>query len=92
MVALKLREVVTHGGSIVLEGGERMNLSARFSHARSPLALPPGHKSGHRVPVCTQYLCVPGSSLLCSRSYAHVSKWLLTERNGVTIYTVTLKV
>ena len=48
-----------------------------------------GHITGHWVSVCTQFLLVPGSPQLCSRCYkAHVSKWRLTGRNGVTTYTV----
>ena len=48
-----------------------------------------GHITGHWVSVCTQFLLVPGSPLLCSRCYkAHVSKWRLTGRNGVTMLTV----
>ena len=50
-----------------------------------------GHISGHWVPVCTQFLLVSGSPLLCSRCYkVHVSKWRLTRRNGVTMYTVKI--
>ena len=57
------------------------------------LVLVLGHISGHWVPVCTQLLLVSGSPLLCSRCYkAHVSKWRLTGRNGVTMHTVIYRV
>ena len=40
-------------------------------------------------PCVQQFLKAPGSPLLCSRCSAHVSKWCLTGRNGITMYTVS---
>ena len=89
-----------HEPSIVLAGHQCEHTLFLSTHAgiRTQCLCPKpcklGHKSGYPGAVCTLYhFCYFwGCPLFCTRHYARVSKWHLTGRNGVIMYTVTYRV
>ena len=52
-----------------------------------------GHKSGHRVPVCTPlFSSVAVQGFVIVAKLMFFKKWRLTGRNGVTLYAVAYRV